>query len=69
MHVPKVCHPFFSGLLSVPASIAVFLLLHGRIGLWALLVALLCLPIVWVVGTIILDVLDDWLRRVTNDPR
>lgn len=45
-----------------------FGLLYRRIGIWAVIPALIAFPVFGVVGGFVVDSFDFWLRRVTRDP-
>lgn len=69
MHIPKPVHSLLAGFLSGIAAVAAFVLLRGPLGLWAALIALVCLLPGWLLGSIVVDLADGVLRRATRHPR
>lgn len=69
MHIPKPLHSLLAGALGGVAAVAIVAVLHERIGLWAVLIALVCFPLVWLLGSIVVDLADGALRRVTRQPQ
>lgn len=63
MHLSKPVHWLLAGVLGGVAAAAAFALLRGRLGLWAALIALVCLPPAWLLGSIVVDLADGVLRR------
>ena len=42
--------------------------LHRRIGFWAVIPTLIAIPVFALLGGLVVDSFDFWLRRVTRDP-
>ena len=68
MRIAKPIRVFCCGAIAGGLSFATFELFSMAIGRWALLPAMLLLPVFAYFGGIPIDVLDFWLRKRTRDP-